>query len=437
VSLAPIVERPLAHGARAWMLERAIRMRLVIAPVMASLAISFGLVEPTPWRRLAVAGSVTLLLSLSLIEWLRYRRRGLTVVHLPLNLLLTLLGQLNLMVASGGLFSPVVLAPIPMVIITALLGDRRTLLWMFALVLPVLWALAFVHHFGWPWSSLLPEIYGGAQALERGPAPWVAAGFETLALIAVARVTLALQKLMEQLFHEATAERDRTLALHAEQSRTLTLLTSEIAHELKNPLASIKGLAALVSRSVSGREGERMAVLRGEVDRMQSILEEFLTLSRPLVPLVVAQVDLRQVAHDVLRLHEGMSLERGVKLELEGADEAPLRCDLRKVRQVLINLVQNALDASPRGSTVKLRLEIGAEQARAQVIDQGPGLSGPMLECAFEAGVTNKAQGSGIGLVVARSLARQHGGEVALAPGAREGLIATLTLPREPRGVNP
>ncbi len=128
-------------------------------------------------------------------------------------------------------------------------------------------------------------------------------------------------------------ERDRTLALHAEQRHTLTTLSAEIAHELKNPLASIKGLSALVAKDVNGKTAERVTVLRREVDRMQSILEEFLNFSRPLVPLALAETDLAHLAHDVARLHEGTSGERGVEIRVDSTHPVELTCDARKVRQ--------------------------------------------------------------------------------------------------------
>jgi two-component system, NtrC family, sensor histidine kinase HydH len=334
------------------------------------------------------------------------------------------------------MFSPALPILIPMMILATLFGERRSYFALLALIVPYLFLLARVHVGRWPVPSLLPALYGGSQAIEQSHAPWVAATLLTIFLAMAGRVGLSLQGVLESLFREATEERDRSLALHAEQSRTLSLLTSEIAHELKNPLASVKGLAALVAKDLEGRTSERMGVLRGEVERMQRILEEFLTLSRPLVPLLVAQTDLRELARDVLRLHEGLAQERGVRLELAG-EPVPLRCDPRKVRQALINLLQNALDASPRGGVVTLRLEQAAHEARALVIDQGAGLSAERIERVFDAGVTDKEHGFGIGLVVARSIARQHGGDVSLRGGEAGGLVAALALPREPRGVNP
>ncbi|HEY6879003.1 MAG TPA: HAMP domain-containing sensor histidine kinase [Polyangiales bacterium] len=432
--VATVPARPLAHGALHWLLTNAVRLRLIVAPMFASLAATFAYFEASTWRRVVCACTIALLLTLAWVEWLRYRRHGAAAVQLPLNVMLTVLGQLMIITVSGGLFSPVLPILIPMGILTALFGERRTFFALLTLTLPWLFTLAWLHTRG----SLLPAIYGGAQAIEHTPAPWIAASLLTLMLNMSGRAGLALQGTVEQLFREATAERDRSLALHAEQSRALTLLTSEIAHELKNPLASVKGLAALLAKDLEGRGAERMAVLRGEVDRMQTILEEFLTLSRPLVPLLLAETDLRALCHEVLRLHEGSAHERGVKLTLLG-EAAPLRCDPRKIRQVLINLLQNALEASPRGSSVTLQLEPAASATQVRVIDQGPGLPVELLERVFEAGVTDKEQGSGIGLVVARSLARQHGGEVALRGGEHGGLVAQLTLPHDPpaAGVSP
>ena len=422
--------RPFARSTLDRMLTKAIRVRLIIAPLLSSLALTFAFFEPTRWRKMLLVASVGVLISLSFVEWVRYLRYGLRSVLVPVNVLLTVVAQLALLTASGGLFSPVVPAVLVMAMLTAWLAELGTLLALLAIAVPYLWLLVFVHASGTPVDSLMPQIYGGAQALEHSIAPYVAATLYTLMMLAVARVGKAIQQVFEEVFNEAVDERDRSLALHAEQNRTLTLLSSEIAHELKNPLASIKGLAALVAKDVQGRAAERTQVLRGEVDRMQTILDEFLNFSRPLVPLSLAPTDLGALARDVARLHEGNAAERGVGIEVTSDASAQLACDARKIRQVLINLVQNALEASPRGGSIALRVESTATVVRVAVADQGPGLSPELGERVFEAGVTGKEHGSGMGLLVARGLARQHGGEIALESGASGGLIASLQLPR-------
>lgn len=165
---------------------------------------------------------------------------------------------------------------------------------------------------------------------------------------------------------------------------------------------------------------------------MQGILEEFLNFSRPLVPLTVSAVDLGELCDEALVLHEGLAGERGVRLERVGSEHVNAACDPRKVKQVLMNLLHNAIEASPQGGRVTVTVEpTPSGDARVCVRDEGPGLAPEVASRAFDAGVTTKPRGSGLGLTVARALARQHGGEVTLANGSQGGCVAELVLPRE------
>src|SRR5262249_9739166 len=151
-----------------------------------------------------------------------------------------------------------------------------------------------------------------------------------VALVAVAtmltffsrQMGLRVRRNFDKNLERTVAARDGALQGYAEQMRDLHALSGEIAHELKNPLASIKGLAALVARELQGKPAERMAVLRGEVDRMAGILEELLTFSRPLVPLSLEEVDLAALTREVVDLHEGMAGDRRLALRLSGGPAA-------------------------------------------------------------------------------------------------------------------
>jgi signal transduction histidine kinase len=237
-----------------------------------------------------------------------------------------------------------------------------------------------------------------------------------------------IRKTFDGMVRRALAAQEDSLRAWREREAELSALSAEIAHELKNPLSSVKGLAALLGPAVQDPRGaERLSVLRREVDRLQSILDEFLNFSRPLVPLALGSADVGAIAREVAMLHEGMARDRGVSVEVQGDGRA--RCDPRKVKQVLINLVQNALDASPAGEAVVIDVQDGAETARVAVLDRGPGLDPSIGARVFEPGVTTKPGGSGIGLTVARAIARQHGGDLRLAPRDGGGLRAELSLP--------
>ncbi|MCZ7680658.1 MAG: hypothetical protein M5U28_18575 [Sandaracinaceae bacterium] len=242
------------HGARDRAFAQVVRVRLLAAPVLAAVALTFAFFEPTFWRRALLAGVVCMLLTVSVIEWLRYRRLGLRAFMLPLNLIAMSAGQACIALATGGLFSPVIPALFLVVVLGAVLAERGAILAMIALVqIPATWAMAVAHVSSAPVETLVPELFGGAGALEDGPAPWIAATVYTAMFVASARIGAYVRGIFEELFTEAMQERDRSLALHAEQNRALTQLSGEIAHELKNPLASVKGLALARGQGARGK----------------------------------------------------------------------------------------------------------------------------------------------------------------------------------------
>ncbi len=285
--------------------------------------------------------------------------------------------------------------------------------------------------------DLMPSILGGGS---RSPQPdsllcWKA-GFMVFAIAWAAKMSSTIRSVFRQIATDAIESRDEVLRSHDAHTRELTTLTGELAHELKNPLANMKGLAVLISRDVHGKAAERLGVLQGEIDRLGGIVQSFLTFSRPLVPLCQEEVELGELCESVLALHEGMAHDSGVALATRkpgGAATVYASCDERKVKQILINLVQNAIEASPRGTAVELvPLASMPEGARIEVRDRGAGISASIRDRLFQPGMTTKEKGSGLGLALARALARQHGGDVALVDRDGGGSVAVLTLPRAP-----
>ncbi len=398
--------------------------RLVILPVVFALGTWAALADPAPWRRTLLLPTLASLMAFFAFEAVRYRRRGFGAWSIPLNLGVGVVGQMLLAWATGGLESPLLPAAVLLAIVCGTSVAPPLLLGFVAFQALGVLALPLLEQSRWAPLLHLPALGPG-----RAPAgSWTAAALLAVLVVGGAGVGRAVRSVFDGMLRKALRAQQESLRLHAERVEELSALSAEIAHELKNPLASVKGLAGLLAPDLSSKAAERLGVLRREVDRMQSILDEFLNFSRPLVPLALGRVDLGALAREVAALHEGLAQERGVTLTVRG--EAGGRCDPRKVKQVLVNLVQNAVEASPEGGEVEI--EVGALAgggAALSVLDRGPGLDPALGERVFEAGVTTKPRGSGIGLTVARALARQHGGEIARSARPDGGLSAELRLP--------
>ncbi len=402
--------------------------RMAVLPLAMGGLLWVAFTDPVLWRRVLLIAITVLTSLVSVVEVARHKRQGLPRAAIPLNLGFAVLVQAAATFATGGLTSPVLYGMFPIAMAVALTLRRLTpvvLVFQFAVV----WLMA-----GLEAGRLIPDLNlhgfgGGAHSGWNETHLWTNAGFASLALLAMFLIGRATRSTFENMLRRALLAQGEALNTHAEAAKEMATLSGEIAHELKNPLASIKGLAGLLAQDAVGKSAERLDVLRHEVARMQGILGEFLDFSRPLSPLALEPVDLRALCLEVAALHEGLAMERGLRLVVNGSG-ARVGCDRRKIKQVLLNLVQNAFDASPAGATVEIEcVPVDGRGAVLRVLDRGPGLSPALADRIFEPGVTSKPDGSGLGLTIARALARQHQGTLELGTRPGGGCAALLHVP--------
>src|SRR6266542_253563 len=192
-----------------------------------------------------------------------------------------------------------------------------------------------------------------------------------------------IREISDRMVSSSIEARDEILRAHDERLRDLTSLSTELAHELKNPLASIKGLAALMDLEPP-RAPERLRVLRQEVGRMQGILEEVLDFSRLVTPLAPAPTNLQKIIAEVVELHSGMALDQDLTLDMSGAEPVELEGDPRRIKQMLINLVLNAIEASSPGGVIELTARHEGDFAVLRVLDRGPGVPADRLPRVLE-----------------------------------------------------
>jgi two-component system sensor histidine kinase HydH len=411
------------------LLRTLIAVRVWVAPLLAVVAGVVVWADPSPWRVWVLGLLVAVAVIASVLMEMRARRTHLTLRAAGPNLLAMAVAQLTLITSSGGVDSPILPVMLPMGLLCAVsLGRRPLTFGLLAVQIIGLAALMCAQASGVAPGLDMPVLYG-----ENGPpAPMVRVVVSTIVIVALvlsAAIGLHIRQRFVSMIDTGLHARAEQLATWKTWSRDLEALSSELAHELKNPLASIKGLSALVARDLpEERTQERMRVLQTEVDRMQGIVDEFLTFSRPLTPLSVAPVDLMALCERARRLHEGTGRTRRVQVVCAGAAPA-VPGDVRKLLQVLVNLVQNAIVATAEGSKVELVLSAGTDGVFVDVLDRGPGVAPSLRDRVFEAGVTSKEDGSGLGLPISLAIARQHGGDLALLDRPGGGTIARLSLP--------
>jgi len=225
--------------------------------------------------------------------------------------------------------------------------------------------------------------------------------------------------------------------IQSEKMAVVGTFASGLAHEVRNPLNSIALQLSILERrvaplpaGVAGEIKELVGVIREEVKRLDNLVGDFLQFSRSnRVQYRPASLD--ALVDEVARLLRPEARAAGVTLRRQriGGAIPDLRVDPEKMKQVAINLVQNAIEAMPGGGVVTV--ESGLVEGRALMVvrDSGPGL--PEGLDVFQLFVTTKARGTGLGLSIAQQIVLEHGGEIAAASEPGKGATFTVSLPVE------
>jgi two-component system sensor histidine kinase HydH len=428
--------RDVEHATQHRFFDLFVRVRFFAAPVLATVAAVAALEGPL-WRSACLLTAATAVVGLSTFERFRYREHGELALGMSANLLILLIVQAMVITCTGGLASPLMPGVVGIGIVAGLFGPDA-----FTRRVPLLLHVPWLGALAWVQTRVAPEsfrpVYLRGLMVEGsgvGAGPWVAFGCYALLVLAAPTVGRRLRGVIVEAYADVFAARERELDLYRSQRAELTALTGELAHDLKNPLASLVGLGTLLQRELGAhapgaKARDHLRVLRKEVDRMRVVVDELLDFSRPVVPVDLKEHDVAVIVQDVVALHEGARADRSLDLRYRCTGDVVLACDERKIRSLLVNLLQNAIEASPVAGIIELRCEGRSEEVRIICRDSGPGLDTAIAERALEPGVTTKATGSGLGLTIARTLVEQHGGTLELANDG--GLVVTVTLPRRP-----
>jgi signal transduction histidine kinase len=244
--------------------------------------------------------------------------------------------------------------------------------------------------------------------------------------LSLAAIAVLAGFLMRTVARRATLERRLS---RSENLAAMGRLTATLAHEIKNPLAIIRGSARRLGRMEPAAERLAESVVE-EVDRLTRTVSRYLQFARAEELEEAGGGDLAAALASTLDLLEGEFRSRRCTLEREGLNvPAPVRLDPESLKQVVLNLVLNSLEAIPEGGLVRIVLAVRAEHAEFAISDDGPGMPPELLERLGEPFVTTKAQGTGLGVFMARRLVEGAGGALEIASEPGHGTTVTVRLP--------
>jgi two-component system, NtrC family, sensor histidine kinase HydH len=296
------------------------------------------------------------------------------------------------------------------------------------LLLAAATALSYIPHIHMAWADNVP--YSASQYVE-------------VAMFHVAGLLVGLladgQRRLTAQYRNAATSLDRAnrelresqdQLRRAERLSALGEIAAGLAHELRNPLAAVKGaLDILTSRARPGTpEAEFSGLGTKELARLDGLLTDFLTYARPRAP-ELREAELRPIIEHVVALLRPDAERAQVSVVAASLSASSVLIDAEQMEQVLFNVLLNAVQASPRGSCVWLREHHDGRRVLIDVIDEGPGIPDELLPRIFDPFVTTKRQGTGLGLAVSSRIVAAHSGTIEAQGAEPRGTRVRLSLP--------
>ena len=236
--------------------------------------------------------------------------------------------------------------------------------------------------------------------------------------------------------------RSEQQTLESERLNALTLLAAGVAHEIGNPLNSLNIHLQLIereARKVDGAKGaelqESVEVARAEVNRLDSIITQFLRAIRPTRPQLRPE-NVNSIVEEAVRFFAPEIKDREIVVEQELRSDLPLlELDRDQMKQAFYNVIKNSFEAMKERGILRIRTDLDDSHVTVRFTDSGGGMTAENLSRVFEPYFTTKISGTGLGLLIVRRIVREHGGELSIESSAGKGLTVTIRLPHVERRV--
>jgi len=232
------------------------------------------------------------------------------------------------------------------------------------------------------------------------------------------------------------SRRSEQQTIESERLNALTLLAAGVAHEIGNPLNSLNIHLQLIEREARNLDGSKRAelqesveVARAEINRLDSIISQFLRAIRPTRPQLRPE-NINSIVEEAVRFFALEIKDRDIVVEQELRSDLPmLHLDRDQMKQAFYNVIKNSFEAMKRRGILHIRTDMDESHVLIRFTDTGGGISAENLSHVFEPYFTTKPSGTGLGLLIVRRIVREHGGELSMESSEGKGLTLTIRLP--------
>ncbi|MFQ6067079.1 MAG: ATP-binding protein [bacterium] len=241
---------------------------------------------------------------------------------------------------------------------------------------------------------------------------------------------------LEEKVKIATEDLKRTQdrLIQSEKLAVLGKLSAGIAHEIRNPLTSIKILIHSLAKKITDTETKEkdIKVIENEIERVNQTIKRFLDFARPKEPQF-SRVDINQILEETINLVSGKVKEQNIILEKEFSSLSHIQADREQMRQVFLNLFLNAVQAMPEGGKLRIKTDLQGQYIRIEIQDEGRGIPERIKNKLFEPFFTTKEEGIGLGLSIVKRIIDDHKGSIQVRDSHPQGTVFTINLPINPK----
>ena len=239
---------------------------------------------------------------------------------------------------------------------------------------------------------------------------------------------LVIRDLTDQKLMEKQIERKERLTAMGE-------LASGVAHEIRNPLNAISTIVQQIKKDFEPKQDaneyhELMNIVYGEVKRINQTIQDFLRFARP-EPVQTSLFKVSELIREIEKQYRILTEEHNIQLHIDIQWDGTVQWDKNQIKQVLINIIQNAIDALQNEGNITLTIEEDLEEIVITLADDGPGMDETTKNNIFNLYFTTKAKGTGIGLSIVQRIIFEHGGVISVESNINEGTRFIIRLPKK------